>query len=103
MTRAEKQQKFINTNRLQIVNECFKNKDKTGYVRLFADLEFNPAGDAEFVEGKFNKNDFHLLDGMLEPSNPEKVNDAFYIYYSVHWFDNKTTWNVKELVLASEL
>ena len=100
--RELKQLKFITNNHYKIIEECFKNESKTGYLRLYVDNDFNLIENSvKFIEGDFNREEFTQR-GPVKAIAPERIKDAIFIYYSIRWWDNKTIWNVKELILLSE-
>lgn len=100
--REIKQIEFLNKHHATIVKECYKNENKTGYLQLYVDSDFNLIQTSlVFIEGEFNKQDF-IDKEPLKAISPERIKDAIYIYYSILWWDNKTKWNIKELVLLSE-
>ncbi len=93
---------FLQTYYCRILEECIKNRGKTGYLQLFVDDEFKlRENTVEFIEGKFNKRKFIQIN-QEEPKDREGIIDEFYIYYTILWTDNKTLWNVKELVLIKQ-
>ena len=97
-----KQLEFLKSSHAKIVKECYKNESKTGYLRLYVDTDFNLIETSvEFIEGEFNRDEFNQRE-PVKAIAPERIKDAFFIYYSILWFDNKTKWNIKELVLLSE-
>ena len=100
--RELKQKEFMNRYHATIVKECYKNESKTGYLKLYVDTDFNLIENSlRFIEGEFNKEDF-LSRAPAKAIAPERIKDAIYIYYSILWWDNKTKWDIKELVLLSE-
>ncbi len=99
--RELKQLDFITNNHSRIVEECYKNENKIGYLKLYVDNEFNLIENSiKFIEGEFNREEFTKKESVKAIA-PEKIKDASFIYYSILWFDNKSTWNIKELVLTS--
>ena len=100
--REIKQLEFIANNYSRIVNECIKNESKPGYLQLYVDNDFKLIENSvRFIEGDFNREEFTQRE-PLKPIAPDRINEAFFIYYSILWWDNKTKWEVKELILISE-
>lgn len=100
--RELKQLEFINSYHATILKECYKNESKTGYLELYVDSSFNLIETSiKFIEGEFNRDEFNQRE-PVKAIAPERIKDAFFIYYSILWFDNKTKWDIKELVLLSE-
>ena len=100
--REVKQLEFLAGNHHRIVAECYKNENKTGYLQLYVDNDFNVIENSvKFIEGDFNREDFTQRE-PVKAIAPERIKDALFIYYSILWWDNKTKWNIKELVLLSE-
>jgi hypothetical protein len=104
MKREEKQLDFLNTNFTNIFVEFEKNINKIGYLQVFVNDEFG-LSSINFIEGDFNKEQFTLLNF----NNENKINDsitikdAVYMYVEILWFDNKTKWFVKQLILSGDL
>ena len=100
--RELKQLEFLKSNHTKIVEECYKNENKIGYLQLYVDSNFNLIETSvEFIEGEFNREDF-IQREPVKAIAPERIKNAFFIYYSILWWDNKTKWDIKELVLLSE-
>jgi hypothetical protein len=100
--REIKQLEFITNSHYRIVEECYKNEAKTGYLQLYVDNDFNLIENSViFIEGEFNREEFTQRESVKAIA-PERIKDAIFIYYSILWWDNKTKWDIKELVLLSE-
>jgi DNA-directed RNA polymerase specialized sigma54-like protein len=102
--REQKQLQFIQDNRSFIVETCLENRDKNGYLRLYVDENFDLIeSSVMFMEGEFNREEY-LQVKELQPEgiDPNKITEAMFIYYSILWWDNKTRWDVRELVLTME-
>lgn len=96
MKRELKQLEFIKSFRKDVIDLYLQNKNKAGYVSLYADKDFNPYGF------NFNTEDFNISDFNLRKSDIDlkevPISEIFYIYYKILWQDNKTKWSIKELV-----
>jgi hypothetical protein len=100
--REVKQLEFLNNSHYRIIEECIKNENKTGYLQLYVDNDFNLIENSvSFIEGDFNREEFTQRE-PVKAIAPERIKDAIFIYYSILWWDNKTKWNIKELVLLSK-
>lgn len=100
--REANQLEFIKNNHYRIVEECYKNENKTGYLQVYVDNDFNLIENSvKFIEGDFNRDEFTQRE-PVKAIAPERIKDAIFIYYSILWWDNKTKWNIKEMVLLSE-
>jgi hypothetical protein len=100
--REQRQLELLNAIHPMIVKECLRNESKTGYLQLYVDNDFNLIeSSVEFIDGGFDSGEFVQRE-PIKPIAPERVKDAINIYYSILWWDNKTKWNVKELVLIAE-
>lgn len=100
--RELKQLEFLENYHTKIVEECIKNEKKTGYLQLYVDNSFNLIDNSlKFIEGDFSIEDFTYRE-PVKPIAPEKKKEAMFIYYSILWWDNKTKWDIKELILFSE-
>ena len=99
--RELKQLDFLKSNQTKIVEECYNNENKIGYLQLYVDSNFNLIETSvEFIEGEFNRDEFTQRE-PVKAIAPERIKDAVFIYYSILWWDNKTKWDIKELVLFS--
>ena len=99
--RENRQLEFINSNRSTIIKECLANESKTGYLQLLADSDFNLVeASVRFIEGDFNKDEFtDMSSDKLTTIDPDEIQEAIYVYYSILWEDDKTKWNVRGLAL----
>jgi hypothetical protein len=96
-----KQYLFLKNNKEKIIKLAVDNESKTGYVKLYVDENFKLIENSLiFIEGDFNKNEYILLKTET-PKNKENINNAFFIYYSVFWFNSKTRLDIKELILQT--
>ena len=101
--RENKQLEFLQKNHSQIVKKALENENKIGFVELFVDKDFKLLGNGlKFIESDFNKETFTLATIPTHPLTTLEILDAEFIYYTVLWFDNKTKWQVKEIILKGK-
>jgi len=116
--REKKQLAFYTKNNRLIIDEFLKNENSTGYVQIFADNKFKLIPNSiKFIKGNFDKSEFVKLKDILYHSENQtivsnikeseedfkkrdkKIIDAGWLYCEVLWFDNKTKWQIKDLML----
>ena len=96
---SKKQLKIIKDNIDEITDLSLKFESKNGYLQLYLDNHFKLIESSEkFIEGDFDREEFTERDIFYDLQG-ETVIDAFFIYFSLQLFDNKTKWNVKLLIL----
>ena len=99
----EKKFEFLKQNNWEILKECLKHREITGYLRIYVyeDYKLKP-DNIDFVEGEFDEDEF-LLVGNASTDHPHHVEEAEHIYYSILWAEDKTKWNRKKLILIHRM
>ena len=100
-TREHKQMDFINKHREGIINEYLNNSDAIGFVKIIANNDFDIMGEIRFQKENFEHTNFKKVLKNPEPKKGTIIKDAINIFYEVLWFDNKTKWQIKELILSN--
>jgi hypothetical protein len=96
MTSEEKQVAFVKQNLDSIIKISLENEGNIDYVQCFVTIDFKVQSAPVFVEGKFNKKKFILLDS-LKIKNPESKKIKT-VYIRILWSDNHTVWEIKQKV-----
>ena len=111
--REQKQLEFLEKHNHLIIEEYLKNQNSTGYVQIFADNEFKLIPSIKFIKGDFDTKSFvkiseiiihkenlsNIKESQEEPDKDTTIIDSSFMYCEVLWFDNKTKWQIKGLML----
>jgi hypothetical protein len=111
--REQKQVEFFEKYNHLIIEEYLKNENNIGYVQIFADNEFELIPPVKFIKGDFDTKSFVKLEDILYKSKNlktiselqesqkglNKIIDSAFMYCEILWFDNKTKWQIKGLML----
>lgn len=96
----ENNAQYVKTH-MQIVTECLKYIDETGYLIVQIDDCFCLVEDSiQFIKGDFDKDKFPLYDASINIPPGMTVKDCFFVYFSVIGANNVSRLSMRKMILT---